>query len=230
MPAMRAASRPWRSPPATCTPRPRREFYAKMDAANVDLKAFTEDFYVKLTGAPPAAGARHAGLPEARDRRLVRDHHAADPRPQRLRRGARGDEPSGSCANSAPTCRCTSPPSIPTGRCSTCRRRPPATLTRARDIALKAGLHYVYTGNVHDTDGRHHLLPAAATTPLIVRDWYASTHYRADDRRPLPALRQRHRRPLRRVRPSLRQPPHPDCHAPGGPAMSSGWVCPGIAC
>ncbi len=35
---------------------------------------------------PPAAGARHADLPEARDRRLVRDHHAADPRPQRFRR------------------------------------------------------------------------------------------------------------------------------------------------
>ncbi len=29
----------------------RREFYAKMDAANVDLKAFTDEFYVKLTGA-----------------------------------------------------------------------------------------------------------------------------------------------------------------------------------
>jgi pyruvate formate lyase activating enzyme len=29
----------------------RRDFYAKMDAANVDLKAFTEDFYFKLTGA-----------------------------------------------------------------------------------------------------------------------------------------------------------------------------------
>src|SRR4051794_8476867 len=30
---------------------PRRDFYAKMDAANVDLKAFTETFYVKQTGA-----------------------------------------------------------------------------------------------------------------------------------------------------------------------------------
>ena len=30
---------------------PRREFYAKMDAANVDLKAFTDDFYFKLAGA-----------------------------------------------------------------------------------------------------------------------------------------------------------------------------------
>src|SRR5206468_9032688 len=30
---------------------PRREFYARMDAANVDLKAFTDDFYVKQTGS-----------------------------------------------------------------------------------------------------------------------------------------------------------------------------------
>src|SRR6516162_2057861 len=33
------------------SPEPRREFYAKMDAANVDLKGFTEEFYVKTTGA-----------------------------------------------------------------------------------------------------------------------------------------------------------------------------------
>src|ERR1700740_1916526 len=29
---------------------PRREFYAKMDAANVDLKGFTEQFYFQQTG------------------------------------------------------------------------------------------------------------------------------------------------------------------------------------
>ena len=29
---------------------PRREFYAKMDAANVDLKGFTESFYFQQTG------------------------------------------------------------------------------------------------------------------------------------------------------------------------------------
>ena len=29
----------------------RQEFYAKMDAANVDLKGFTDEFYVKLCGA-----------------------------------------------------------------------------------------------------------------------------------------------------------------------------------
>ena len=30
---------------------PRREFYAKMDAANVDLKAFSEDFYARHTAS-----------------------------------------------------------------------------------------------------------------------------------------------------------------------------------
>jgi pyruvate formate lyase activating enzyme len=33
------------------SPLARREFYAKMDAANVDLKAFTDSFYRKLTGS-----------------------------------------------------------------------------------------------------------------------------------------------------------------------------------
>ena len=59
----------------------------------------------------------------------------------------------------APTCRCTSPPSIPTTSCSTRRPRRPATLRRARQIALDAGLRYVYTGNVHDRGRRRHLLP-----------------------------------------------------------------------
>ena len=37
-------------------------------------------------------------------------------------------------------------------------RTPAATLTRARRIALAEGLRYVYTGNVHDTDGGTDLL------------------------------------------------------------------------
>ena len=72
---------------------PRREFYAKMDAANVDLKAFTDEFYFKQCGARLAAGARHARVPQARDRRLVRDHDAAHPRQERLQRGDRGRVP-----------------------------------------------------------------------------------------------------------------------------------------
>jgi pyruvate formate lyase activating enzyme len=48
---------------------------------------------------------------------------------------------------------------------------PPATLTRARRIALSKGLHYVYTGNVHDTDGGSTWCPGCSKR-LIERDWY----------------------------------------------------------
>jgi pyruvate formate lyase activating enzyme len=53
---------------------------------------------------------------------------------------------------------------------------PPATLTRARRIALDAGLHHVYTGNVHDLDGGTTFC-AACHAPLIVRDWYQINEY-----------------------------------------------------
>jgi pyruvate formate lyase activating enzyme len=46
---------------------PRREFFAKMDAANVDLKALHRRLLRQAHRLPSAAGARHAGLPEARD-------------------------------------------------------------------------------------------------------------------------------------------------------------------
>jgi pyruvate formate lyase activating enzyme len=48
---------------------------------------------------------------------------------------------------------------------------PPATLTRARDIARSKGLHYVYTGNVHDSEGGSTWCPGCGEL-LIERDWF----------------------------------------------------------
>ena len=48
-PAGSGASRPWPSPPATSRPRPAGRSSRSMDAANVDLKGFTEEFYQKYT-------------------------------------------------------------------------------------------------------------------------------------------------------------------------------------
>jgi pyruvate formate lyase activating enzyme len=48
---------------------------------------------------------------------------------------------------------------------------PAASLTRARQIALKNGLHYVYTGNVHDHKGGSTYCPNCGEL-LIGRDWY----------------------------------------------------------
>ena len=48
---------------------------------------------------------------------------------------------------------------------------PTATLQRSRAIGLKNGLHYVYTGNVHDPGGSSTYCPHCGAT-LIGRDWY----------------------------------------------------------
>jgi pyruvate formate lyase activating enzyme len=48
---------------------------------------------------------------------------------------------------------------------------PAATLMRARKIARSKGLHYVYTGNVHDRDGGSTWCPGCGEL-LIERDWY----------------------------------------------------------
>jgi pyruvate formate lyase activating enzyme len=53
---------------------------------------------------------------------------------------------------------------------------PPATLTRAREIALREGLQYVYTGNVHDAEGGTTFCPGCGEA-LIVRDWHRILKY-----------------------------------------------------
>ena len=68
-------------------------------------------------------------------------------------------------------CRGISPRFIPTSRCSTTRARRRPRSTRAREIALSKGLHYVYTGNVHDRAGGSTFCPSCGAL-LIERDWY----------------------------------------------------------
>jgi len=53
---------------------------------------------------------------------------------------------------------------------------PPETLIQARRIALDAGLHYVYTGNVHHIEGDTTYCPACGSA-VIVRDWYEIRQY-----------------------------------------------------
>src|SRR5439155_1003973 len=48
---------------------------------------------------------------------------------------------------------------------------PASTLTRAREIARSKGLHYIYTGNVHDREGGSTWCPSCGEL-LIERDWY----------------------------------------------------------
>src|SRR5690606_16321548 len=57
---------------------------------------------------------------------------------------------------------------------------PPSTLRRARRIAQASGLHHVYTGNVHDTEGGTTCCSTCGAR-LIVRDWYRIDDYRLDE-------------------------------------------------
>src|SRR5690606_29441623 len=62
------------------------------------------------------------------------------------------------------------------------RDRPPtpaATLLRARRQALRAGLHYVYTGNVHDPEGQSTRCPCCGEV-VIGRDGYRIESFALD--------------------------------------------------
>jgi len=59
-------------------------------------------------------------------------------------------------------------------------RTPPETLSRARRIALDAGIRYPYTGNVHDSRGGSSYCHGCAEL-LIERDWYRLGTYNLTD-------------------------------------------------
>ena len=67
-------------------------------------------------------------------------------------------------------CRCTSRRFIPISNCGIKPRTPPETLHAARAIALEAGLHYVYEGNIY-SDGANTSCPTCNTL-LIRRSWH----------------------------------------------------------
>jgi len=157
----------------------RREFYAKMDAANVDLKGFTEDFYVKL------CGARLAPVLETLQY-LVRETSVWTEITTLLIPGKNDsvEELTAMCAWIARELGPDVPLHFtafhPDYKMTDLPRTPASTLTRARAIAMRAGLHYVYTGNVHDREGGTTCCPAC-NTALIERDWHEILRYRVTD-------------------------------------------------
>lgn len=150
---------------------PRAEMYAKMDAANVDLKAFTEDFYRKQTASSlaPVKDTLRYLVKETRvwteiTTLLIPGLNDSDRELTELSEWIAEeldlDVPLHFSAFH-PDYKMTAIP--PT---------PPETLRRARTIARQAGLRHVYTGNVHDREGDTTSCPSCGED-LIVRDWYA---------------------------------------------------------
>ena len=157
---------------------PRKRLFAGMDAANVDLKAFTERFYAKR-----CAGSLEPVLETLKylvhetnvwteiTTLLIPGENDFDEELEALTqwvaRELKPDVPLHFTAfhpdyhmlETAPT--------------------PPPTLQRARAIAIRNGLHHVYVGNVHDPARQATLCPACGAR-AIGRDGYRITAYALD--------------------------------------------------
>jgi pyruvate formate lyase activating enzyme len=149
---------------------PRAEFYRHMDAANVDLKGFTERFYYKVCGgelAPVLETLEY--LKHETDvwfeitTLLIPGENDSDAEIDEMTRWIAEklgrDVPLHFTAFHPDWKMLDRPPT------------PPATLTRARGIALANGLHFVYTGNVHDREGGSTWCPGCGAR-VIERDWF----------------------------------------------------------
>ena len=94
---------------------------------------------------------------------------------------------------------------------------PPATLTRARQIAIGNGVRYAYTGNVHDPEGDSTYCHGCGRR-VIGRDWYELNHWDLTDDGHCghcgAAVRRRVRRAARRLGPQA-APGTPGPRAPG---------------
>lgn len=159
-------------------PEPRAEFYRFMDAANVDLKAFSERFYRQVCG-----GELGAVLDTLRYLKhetqvwfeittlLIPGENDSDAELDALTRWVAEelgpDVPLHFTAFHPDWKMLDKPPT------------PPATLSRARRIGLGNGLSFVYTGNVHDEDGGTTSCHACGER-LIGRDWYELTAWNLD--------------------------------------------------
>jgi pyruvate formate lyase activating enzyme len=159
----------------------RPEFYRYMDAANVDLKGFTEEFYHKLCFgqlAPVLDTLKYLKhetqvwfevttllIPGENDSEEEIDR-ASD----------------WYAANLGPDVPWHFTAFHPDFKMLDKPRTPAETLNRARRIALSKGLHYVYVGNVHDDKGGSTWCPNCRKL-LIERDWYELGEWNLDGNR-----------------------------------------------
>ncbi|MCQ8182425.1 AmmeMemoRadiSam system radical SAM enzyme [Methylomonas sp. SURF-1] len=157
---------------------PRAEFYRYMDAANVDLKAFSEDFYHKITGGhlQPVLDTllylkRETQVWFELTTLLIPGENDSEAELQAMTQWVvenLGPEVPMHFTAFHPDWKMTDKPHTPL-----------ATLLTARSIALQNGVRYAYVGNVHDKAAEstycHH-----CGELLIGRDWYVLSDWNLD--------------------------------------------------
>lgn len=131
---------------------PAKEFFSYMDAANVDLKAFTEDFYRHLTGGhlqmvlDTLIYLKHkTNVWIETTTLLIPGKNDSDEELNNMTNWV--------VANLGPDVPMHFTAFHPDWKMMDIPATPASTLTRARQIALDNGVHYAYTGNVHDKSG-----------------------------------------------------------------------------
>ncbi len=157
---------------------PRVEFFQHIDAANIDLKAFSDDFYVHMTGShlQPVLDTlvylknetdvwielTTLLVPGKND-----SSNEIDAMTKWVKKNLGADVPMHFTAYH-PAYKLLDIPATSI-----------QSLINARDIALANGIHYAYTGNVHDKKGAstycHH-----CDNRLIGRDWYVLSEWNLD--------------------------------------------------
>ena len=149
---------------------PRRELFAAMDAANVDLKAFTEGFYKRVCAGELApvldtlVYLRHeTDVWLELTTLLIPDENDSE---QELRAMT-----AWAFENLGPDVPWHFTAFHPDYRMRDKERTPATTLQRAREIAREAGMHHVYTGNVHDPAGQSTWCSGCGAR-IIERDGY----------------------------------------------------------
>ncbi len=155
---------------------PREEFFAHIDAANVDLKAFSENFYNRIAFAhlQPVLEtleylARGTKVWLEVTTLLIPGHNDSEREVTELSEWM--------VEKLGPNVPLHFSGFHPNFKMRDVPATPPATLRRARDRAMAAGLRYVYVGNTHYTEGETTYCPSCREA-LLVRDWYELLEYR----------------------------------------------------
>jgi pyruvate formate lyase activating enzyme len=162
------------------SPGAREDFFAHIDAANVDLKGFSENFYRKLTGGhlQPVLDTltylkHETSVWLELTTLLIPGHNDSDDEIKRMTewvvKELGTDVPMHFTAFH------------PDWKMLDLPATSPDSLTRARQIALDNGVHYAYTGNVHDQRGESTYCHQCGEL-LIERDWYVLGHWGLDDK------------------------------------------------
>ncbi len=157
----------------------RPEFFAGMDAANIDLKAFSPEFYKRLTASDigPVLDSIAFTVQETDcwvevTTLLILGENDSDKEIEALSKWM------------LETCGPEVPLHFtafhPDHRMLSHPRTPHATLRRARHIAQSLGLSHVYVGNVHDLEAQSSYCTGCGAR-VIERDWHRLSTWNLDD-------------------------------------------------